>query len=207
MSFNPLSALSSAVKELTDAALPADLQFIGDGVEASVDVLTGNLTNLPHDMMDFAQDFAQNTLAELGKLTGQNATTTAPPATSTPPSAAAAPAATPSSSSSPTASTSPSTSSTPAATSSPTSSPATAAPGTSTPTTAASNDAFFSQSDTDLMNAVRDGKIPDSVKNDPAQMERLQLRMNEISEMNQLISQMTAAMHDMNKAVIQNIRA
>ena len=31
--------------------------------------------------------------------------------------------------------------------------------------------------------------------------------MNEIAEMNQLISQMLAAMHDMNKAVIQNIRA
>jgi hypothetical protein len=66
---------------------------------------------------------------------------------------------------------------------------------------------FFAQSDTDLMAAVRDGKLPDAVKNDPASMQRLQLRMNEISEMNQLISQMLAAMHEMNKAVIQNIRA
>jgi len=66
---------------------------------------------------------------------------------------------------------------------------------------------FFAQSDTDLMAAVRDGKLPDAVKDDPAAMQRLQLRMNEISEMNQLISQMLAAMHDMNKAVIQNIRA
>lgn len=57
------------------------------------------------------------------------------------------------------------------------------------------------------MAAVRDGKLPDAVKDDPAAMQRLQLRMNEISEMNQLISQMLAAMHDMNKAVIQNIRA
>jgi hypothetical protein len=66
---------------------------------------------------------------------------------------------------------------------------------------------FFAQSDTDLMAAVRDGKLPDAVKDDPAAMQRLQLRMNEISEMNQLISQMLAAMHDMNRAVIQNIRA
>ena len=66
---------------------------------------------------------------------------------------------------------------------------------------------FFAQSDTDLMASVRDGKLPDAVKDDPAAMQRLQLRMNEISEMNQLISQMLAAMHDMNKAVIQNIRA
>jgi len=66
---------------------------------------------------------------------------------------------------------------------------------------------FFAQSDTELMAAVRDGKLPDAVKDDPAAMQRLQLRMNEIAEMNQLISQMLAAMHDMNKAVIQNIRA
>jgi|GEM_PF-2345944 len=66
---------------------------------------------------------------------------------------------------------------------------------------------FFAQSDTELMAAVRDGKLPDAVKDDPAAMQRLQLRMNEISEMNQLISQMLAAMHDMNRAVIQNIRA
>jgi len=66
---------------------------------------------------------------------------------------------------------------------------------------------FFAQSDTELMAAIRDGKLPDAVKDDPAAMQRLQLRMNEISEMNQLISQMLAAMHDMNKAVIQNIRA
>lgn len=66
---------------------------------------------------------------------------------------------------------------------------------------------FFAQSDADLMAAVRDGKLPDAVKNDPASMQRLQLRVNEISEMNQLISQMMAAMHEMNKVVIQNIRA
>jgi len=83
---------------------------------------------------------------------------------------------------------------------------------TTTSKSTASSDAkdvtkFFAQSDTDLMAAVRDGKLPDAVKDDPAAMQRLQLRMNEISEMNQLISQMLAAMHDMNKAVIQNIRA
>ena len=79
----------------------------------------------------------------------------------------------------------------------------------STTSSSASKDItkFFAQSDTDLMAAVRNGKLPDAVKDDPAAMQQLQLRMNEISEMNQLISQMLAAMHDMNKAVIQNIRA
>jgi hypothetical protein len=80
-------------------------------------------------------------------------------------------------------------------------------PNTTATNTAAGADAFFKLSDADLMNAVRDGKLPDAVKNDPAAMQRLQLRMNDISEMNQLISQMMAALHDMNRAVIQNIRA
>jgi len=89
---------------------------------------------------------------------------------------------------------------------------ASATTATATTTSSSSSDSkditkFFAQSDADLMAAVRDGKLPDAVKDDPASMQRLQLRMNEISEMNQLISQMLAAMHDMNKAVIQNIRA
>lgn len=66
--------------------------------------------------------------------------------------------------------------------------------------------AFFSLSDKGLMDAVRNGTVPDSVRNDPAQMQRLQVRMNDISQMNQLITTMLNAIHEMNKQVIQNIR-
>ena len=57
------------------------------------------------------------------------------------------------------------------------------------------------------MNKVASGQIPESVTKDPAKMQQLQVRMNQISEMNQLISQMLAAIHEMHKQVIQNIRA
>ncbi|MEP6655489.1 MAG: hypothetical protein ABJA82_19140 [Myxococcales bacterium] len=67
-------------------------------------------------------------------------------------------------------------------------------------------DAFFKLSDKALMDAVRDGKLPDSVKNDPEQMRRLQVRMQDIAQMNQLITTMLNTMHEMNKAVIQNLR-
>lgn len=67
-------------------------------------------------------------------------------------------------------------------------------------------DAFFKLSDKALMDAVRDGKLPDSVKNDPEQMRRLQVRMEDISQMNNLITSMLNTMHEMNKAIIQNLR-
>jgi hypothetical protein len=143
--------------------------------------------------------------AALPSTTPTTATTNTTPASPAPSTAATtptAPTAAPSTASAAPAASTPTTSTTAASTA------ATAAPSTSTAaaTTGTAN-AFFGQSDADLMNAVRNGQIPDAVKNDPAQMQRLQQRMNDISEMNQMISQMMAAMHDMNKAVIQNIRA
>ncbi len=89
----------------------------------------------------------------------------------------------------------------------------TSSQGTSAPSGASTGDAakmspdeFFKLSDTDLTNAVREGKIPSDVKKNPEQMQRLQQRMNEITEMNQLITSMLKALHDMNSQVIQNIR-
>lgn len=65
---------------------------------------------------------------------------------------------------------------------------------------------FFRLSDTDLMDAVKTGRIPDSVRKDAAQMAALQARIHEITEMNQMITQMLHAMHQMTMAVIQNVR-
>lgn len=81
-----------------------------------------------------------------------------------------------------------------------------AARGQTTTAGAASADEFFQLSDTELMNAVKTRRIPDSVKKDAAQMAALQARIHEITEMNQLITQMLNAMHQMSMAVIQNVR-
>jgi len=62
-------------------------------------------------------------------------------------------------------------------------------------------------SDADFMNAVREGKISPDVAKDPAAMLQIQERMNRITQMNQLMSQMLAAMHQMAMSTIQNIRA
>jgi hypothetical protein len=62
-------------------------------------------------------------------------------------------------------------------------------------------------SDADFMSALRDGNISPDVAKDPAAMLQLQERMNRITQMNQLMSQLLAAMHQMATSTIQNIRA
>ncbi len=61
-------------------------------------------------------------------------------------------------------------------------------------------------SDSDFMNAIQSGKLDPSIKNDPAAMRAIQARMDAISQMNQLLTSMMQAMHQMEMAIIQNIR-
>ena len=67
-------------------------------------------------------------------------------------------------------------------------------------------DQFMNLSDKDFMNAVRDGKIPKEVTDDPAAMLALQARMQHITEMNQLMTSMMQALHQMRMSIIQNVR-
>jgi hypothetical protein len=69
-----------------------------------------------------------------------------------------------------------------------------------------SKDQFMAQGDEAFMKAVRDGKIPKEISDSPAAMQAMQARMNQISEMNQLMTSMIQAMHQMQMAVIQNVR-
>jgi hypothetical protein len=66
--------------------------------------------------------------------------------------------------------------------------------------------AFINQGNDPLMNAVRDGAIPSAVSDSPAAMMALQARMNHISEMNQLMTSMMQALHQMQMSIIQNVR-
>jgi hypothetical protein len=191
---NVTSAISSAVTTF-ESAVPSAAKLFGDGITVGVDLASGNYGHLAHDFQDLAQDMAQTAMRLQSGATGIRSEMKAIAdhifEPTSPPTRGKTPTAESSSDAPPTALAS---------------SPAPSA-STSSASTPSAADPFFKQSDAELMNAVRDGKLPDSVKNDPAQMRRLQLLMNEISEINQLLSQMLLAMHDMNKAVIQNIRA
>jgi hypothetical protein len=57
-----------------------------------------------------------------------------------------------------------------------------------------------------FLQAVTSGKIPDSVANSQSAMMQVQARMNQITQMNQLVTGMMAAMHQMEMSIIQNIR-
>jgi hypothetical protein len=57
-----------------------------------------------------------------------------------------------------------------------------------------------------FMQAVTSGKIPADVANNQSAMMQVQARMNSITQMNQLVTSMMAAMHQMQMSIIQNIR-
>ena len=99
------------------------------------------------------------------------------------------------------------------------SSSSTGAGGTGAPATAssASSNASGAATPADLQSlmamspdqflaAVTGGKIPDSVANSQSAMMQVQARMNQITQMNQLVTGMMAAMHQMEMSIIQNIR-
>jgi len=56
------------------------------------------------------------------------------------------------------------------------------------------------------MQAITSGKLPDDVANSPSAMMQIQAKMNEITQMNQLITSIMAAQHQMQMAIVQNIR-
>lgn len=58
-----------------------------------------------------------------------------------------------------------------------------------------------------FMNAIKEGNLPEDVVNSQAGMMMIQQRMNEIQRMFQMMTQMTDAMHQMNMAIVRNIRA
>jgi len=119
-------------------------------------------------------------------------TPTRTPATTTPSSPASSPA--------PAASTP---ASTPAASSAP------AAPFNGAPAageTISSLAQFNSMSDSAVRDAVIHGRISPEIAKDQTAMMAIQQRMNAISEMNNLMTNMMKALHDMQMAVVQNIR-
>lgn len=66
---------------------------------------------------------------------------------------------------------------------------------------------FDKLSDKEFMEKMRKGDIPDDIKKDPAAMRALQQRMHDIAEMNALLTAIMRLLHDMQMAIIQNIRA
>ena len=72
--------------------------------------------------------------------------------------------------------------------------------------TITSLDQIKGMSDSAIRDAVINGRISPEIAKDQTAMMVLQQRMNAITEMNNLMTAMMRALHDMQMAVIQNIR-
>ncbi len=139
-------------------------------------------------------------------ITTANATAS-PAAGATPPTGSTAiAAATNASSTAPsTASTAATATSAPAA-GTPSTSAASTSSAASTTGTPSSLASLLALSPDQFMQAVTSGNIPPDVANNPSAMAQIQARMNQITQMNQLVTSMMAAMHQMQMSIIQNIR-
>jgi hypothetical protein len=207
---NPLSLVSNAAESICDTILPKNLEFVGDLVGIATAFETGDWLGCLDGAVDLFKDLPQQ-LSALGQHGSPNRpgndTNASPSLEPTPPTPYGAGSSTRRASD-----TTPRRSAVDAA-SAPESPAVPPANGASVRAVAvdgpkgSSADAFFALTDKDLMDAVRNGTIPDSVAKDPKQMQRLQARMNDITQMNQLVTMMLNALHEMNKQVIQNIRA
>jgi hypothetical protein len=76
----------------------------------------------------------------------------------------------------------------------------------SSSSTPAGLQSLMAMSPDQFMQAVTSGKIPPDVANDQSAMMQVQARMNQITQMNQLVTSMMAAAHQMQMSIIQNIR-
>jgi hypothetical protein len=58
-----------------------------------------------------------------------------------------------------------------------------------------------------FMKAVSGGAVPADVAENPAALLQIQARVNDIAQMNQMVTSMMSAMHQMQMSIAQNIRA
>ncbi len=171
-------SLGSIAEKLCDAVLPDRFEAVGDLVGAAVDLQTGNIPGVLDHAIDFLKDLGGNS-QDSGVIRGR------PPCGPTdidPPPGRSA-------------------------------DPDDVLPlgyggnGTAVLMRPQASADLFSLSDKDFMKAIREGRIPKDVVDDKAAMLRLQERMQSIREMNDLLTQLMQAMHQMSMSIIANMRA
>jgi hypothetical protein len=181
-----LPGIGDIAHSVLDSFLPKELQFLSGAVSGMVDLQTGNPIGAAKNFIDSVLDLKD--LAQSAKPTC--GLTNIPPAhpwsyePSPPPTwraLAVQPTAT-------------------------AAARGTAAAPTADPA-ALSKSSFLNLSDDALMAAIRDGRVPKEIADSKDGMLALQARMTQITEMNQLMTSMLQAIHQMRMGVIQNVRA
>lgn len=199
-------------ERLCDMILPSELEWVGDAASFYANVQSGNFLAAAMDLVDFYENVKNGDLkaatmyeglrkmlppewqAFLDKLVQPDAPPTCEPQREL----ASAGATTGGSAGASTAS-----SSSGAATAS--SSSGTDKAGRSAPPKSVAD--IHQMSDDAVLRMVREGKIPEDLKKDQGAMMAIQQRLNDIQQMNALITNMIRALHEMQMEIIRNIRA
>jgi hypothetical protein len=191
---NVLSAIPTGIgdvaRSMLDSVLPKELEFLSGAVGGVLDLETGNLVGAAKNFIDAVLDVKDLVQSQKGPSGGAPSPTVPsypwcyePPPPTIGAAATAAKAA---------AVNAVSLTATPAA--------------AKADATTLSRESFLGLSDDAFMSAIREGKIPKEIADSKDGMLALQARMTQITEMNQLMTSMLQAIHQLRMGVIQNLR-
>lgn len=196
---NILTALPTGIgdvaRSMLDSVLPKELEFLSGAVGGVIDLETGNLVGAAKNFIDSVLDVKDLVQSQKGPNGGTSSPVPSHPWCYEPPPPPIGTATT-------TAKVEALKVFTGAATT-------TLPPKAATPVDAAtlSRSSFLALPDDAFMSAIREGKIPKEIAESKDGMLALQARMTQITEMNQLMTSMLQAIHQLRMGVIQNLRA
>ncbi len=195
------SAPAKLAEMVSDELLPPELEFVGDLVSGGMNFMSGNYLSTADDVGDLlgptklnldglAPIAAPEISAEPTEPVLQNNTVATPAAVPAEPTVGTAGTAS-------------------AVTTAPAGAPSASDGATKTDGKGMSQAAkdFLNLSGPDMMAAIRNGTIPDAIFDDPKAMNMLQMKIQQMSQMSGLLSQLSSAMHQMQQAIIHNVRA
>jgi hypothetical protein len=198
---NILGALPTGIgdvaRSMLDSVLPKELEFLSGAVGGVIDLETGNLLGAAKNFIDSVLDVKDLVQSQKGTAGGSSSTVPSHPwcyePSPPPPIGAAITTAKAEALKAFTGAGAAPIAAKPAA--------------TSVDATTLSRSSFLALPDDAFMSAIREGKIPKEIADSKDGMLALQARMTQITEMNQLMTSMLQAIHQLRMGVIQNLRA
>jgi hypothetical protein len=196
---NILTALPTGIgdvaRSMLDSVLPKELEFLSGAVGGVIDLETGNLLGAAKNFIDSVLDVKDLVQSQKGPGGGTSSTVPSHPWCYEPPPPPISAAVT--------------TAKVEALKTFTGATATTSAPKPTTPVdaTTLSRSTFLALPDDAFMSAIREGKIPKEIADSKDGMLALQARMTQITEMNQLMTSMLQAIHQLRMGVIQNLRA
>jgi hypothetical protein len=193
------TGLGDVARSMLDSVLPKELEFLSGAVAGVLDLETGNLVGAAKNFIDAVLDVKDLVQTQKGPA-GSPPTSMTPsyPWCYEPPPPPIGAAAT--------AAKAAAVNAVSLAATSPTAKTTATPADPKVDATTLSRSSFLGLPDDAFMSAIREGKIPKEIAESKDAMLALQARMTQITEMNQLMTSMLQAIHQLRMGVIQNLR-